>query len=722
MNRIADLTWKHPKRVLAVVAAFAVLAVAVGHNVEQNLKAAGFTDSASESERATALLDHSLGYNPNPAIVLVVRAPGGGPLDLSNPSVRREVDRLGRGMAKIEYVGRVVNPLRNPRAGAELIARDGESLAIAGYLSTTDIEDKGGIAAEAVKPLIASSSLNVAMGGFAAGFNDTNDQTRKDLTKAELIAFPILALLLLFVFRGVIAASIPLLIGVVSIVGTLLVLRIMSSFTDTSVFALNIATGLSLGLAVDYALLMVSRYREEIGRGGGASREAHRRTVQTAGRTAVFSGLTVAAAMAALVIMPQRFLYSMAVAGASVAVLSSLIAILVVPSLLALLGTRIDALSIRSGPAVSDTSDGWYRLARGVMRRPVAVALASSALLLACAAPLLWTTLTGPSAEAVPPDQPSAKAYDYLETHYPRDLTEAVTVTVDGRAGDAQLAAYRRHVEAVGGVTGGSPFSRASGQVAFANFALSEPALHSGAQDSVHGIRDLTPPGASSTLVSGNTAGFIDQKQSLLDHAPLVVGIIALTTLILLFLLTGSVLLPIKTLVMNSLTLGATLGILVLAFQAGWLDSPLDYTGPGAIEVTSLVFLFAVIFGLATDYAVLVISRIKEQYDLGVGNEEAVAIGIGRTGRVITAAALAIAIVFLAFGVSTVFFVKQIAIGMAFGVMIDATIVRALLVPSLMRLFGEWNWWAPRPLRRLQERWGFSESEAADPAAGESPA
>ncbi len=709
MTRIADLTWKHPKRVLAAVGVFAILAVAIGHNVEHHLKAAGFTDSASESERATALLDKALGYNPNPAILLVVRAPGGGPLDLRSPSVRREVGRLSRGMEKVQYVGHVVDPLSNPRAGAGLIARDGESLVIAGYLSVEDIEDKGGIASEEVEPLIASSPLDVSMGGFAAGFNQTNDQTREDLTKAELIAFPLVALLLLFVFRGVVAAGIPLLIGGVSIVGTLLVLRIMSTFVDTSIFALNIATGLSLGLAVDYALLLVSRYREEIGR-GGASREAHRRTVQTAGRTAVFSGFTVAAAMAALVFMPQRFLYSMAVAGASVAVLSSVIAILVVPSMLALLGTRIDALSIRRGPAVSDTSDGWYRLARGVMRRPVAVALASSALLLAAAAPLLWTTLTGPSAEAVPTGAPAYKAYKYLEAHYPRNVTEAVTVTVDGRAGGAQLAAYRRRIEAVGGVVHGSPFTRASGRVAFANFGLDEPALHSGAQDSVRAIRDLPPPGAATTLVSGNTAGFIDQKQSLIDHAPLVVGIIALTTLILLFLLTGSVLLPVKTLLMNSLTLGATLGILVLAFQAGWLDGPLGYSGPAAIEVTSLVFLFAVIFGLATDYAVLVMARIKERHDLGDSNEEAVATGIARTGRVITAAALAIALVFLAFSVSSVFFVKQIAIGMAFGVMIDATIVRALLVPSLMRLLGEWNWWAPAPLRRIYLRLRLSES------------
>jgi uncharacterized membrane protein YdfJ with MMPL/SSD domain len=709
LTRIADLTWKHPKRVLAAVAVFAVLAIAVGHNVEHHLKAAGFTDSASESERATRLLDGALGYNPNPAIVLVVRAPGGGHLDLSDPSVRREVDRLSQGMAKVEYVGRVLNPLRDRRGGAELIARDGRSLVIAGYLSTEDLEDAGGIAAEGVEPLVASSRLDVSMGGFAAGFNETNDQTREDLTKAELIAFPILALLLLFVFRGVVAASIPLLIGVVSIVGTLLVLRVMSTFVDTSVFALNIATGLSLGLAVDYALLLVSRYREEIGR-GGASREAHRRTVQTAGRTAVFSGLTVAAAMAALVFMPQRFLYSMAVAGASVAVLSSLIAILVVPSLLALLGPRIDALSIRRGRAVSDTSDGWYRLARGVMRHPVGVALASSALLLAAAAPLLWTTLTGPSAEAVPSGEPSYKAYKYLEAHYPRDVSEAVTVTVDGRAGPTQLAGFQRRIEAVGGVVRGTPFAPAGKQIAYANFALSGPALHGAAQDSVREIRSLAPPGAATALVSGNTAGFIDQKQSLLDHAPLVVGLIALTTLVLLFLLTGSVLLPVKTLLMNSLTLGATLGILVLAFQDGWLDGPLGYAGPAAIEVTSLVFLFAVIFGLATDYAVLVMSRIKERRDLGDSNEEAVATGIARTGRVITAAAVAIAIVFLAFGVSTVFFVKQIAIGMAFGVLIDATIVRALLVPSLMRLFGEWNWWAPKPLRRVFARLRIAET------------
>jgi len=709
VNRIADLTWKRPKLVLAAVGLFAVLAVAFGHDVERHLKAAGFTDSASESERAGSLLRDSLGYDPNPGLVVVVRSPDGGKLDLTDSAFRRQVGQLSTGMAEAEYVGRVVNPLQDRRAAATLVARDGESLALVAYLSTADIQDAGGYAAEAVSSAVAESPLDVAVGGYAAGFNETNDQTRKDLTKAELIAFPLLALLLLFVFRGVIAAAIPLLLGVISIVGTLMILRVMAGFVDTSLFALNIATGISLGLAVDYALLLVSRYREEAGR-NGHTREAHRRTVRTAGRTVVFSGLTVAAAMAALIVMPQRFLYSMAVAGASVAILSVVMAILVVPALLALLGPKIDALSTRRGPAVSDASDGWYKLARGVMRRPVAVALGSTGLLLLAAAPLLWTTLTGPSAEAVPPGQPSYDAYRYLEAHYPRDVTEAVTVTVDGGAGPGQLAALRERVEAVPGVVRGGPFLPASEEVAYANFALTAPALSGESQDAVHTIRDLSPPGPTATLVSGNTAGFIDQKQSLIEHAPLVVAIVALTTLVLLFLLTGSILLPLKTLLMNTLTLGATLGILVLAFQEGWLKAPLDYTGPAAIEVTSLVFLFAILFGLATDYAVLVMARIKERYDAGDSNEEAVAVGIGRTGRVITAAALAIAVVFLAFAVSSVFFVKQIAIGMAVGVMIDATIVRALLVPALMRLLGEWNWWAPSPLRRLQHRFGFSEA------------
>jgi uncharacterized membrane protein YdfJ with MMPL/SSD domain len=709
LERIADLTWNRPKLVLAVVGVLTLLAGGFAHDVEKHLKAAGFTDSASESERATELLREEVGYDPNPGLVLVVRDPEGGKLDTKDPAVRQEIARLSGALAKVEHVGHVTDPLRDPRAGARLVARDGESLVLSAHLATADVEDKGGMVAEDVAPIAESSSLDVAVGGFAPGFNEVNDQTREDLTKAELIAFPVLAILLLLVFRGVIAAAIPLLIGVMSIVGTFLVLRVMSEVVDTSVFAMNIATGLSLGLAVDYALLMVSRYREEIAR-DGATREAHRKTVTTAGRTALFSGLTVAVALAALVVMPQRFLYSMAIAGAAVGLLSALIALLVVPSMLALLGTRIDSLSVRRGPRISDESGSWYRLARGVMRRPIVTALASAGLLLAAASPLLFTTLTGPSAEVVPPGLPSYSANEYVEAHYPRDVSEAITVTVHGNAQPGELTRLSERIAAIDGIESAAPFARASGDVAYANFAAEDPALDERPQDAVRDLRALDPPGAATALVSGNTARFVDQKDSIVDHLPIVVAIVAVTTLALLFLLTGSILLPIKTLLMNLLTLGATLGVLVLAFQEGWLNAPFDYTGPAAIEVTSLVFLFAIVFGLATDYAVLVMARIKELHDLGYDNDDAVATGIGRTGRVISAAAVMIAVVFLAFGVSSVFFMKQIALGVALGVILDATIVRALLVPSLMRLFGDWNWWAPGPLRRLQLRYGFKEA------------
>ena len=408
-DRVANLTWKHPKLVLAAVAVFAVLSVAIGHDVEHHLKAAGFTDPASESEQAKTILSDALGYDPNPAIVLVVRDPDGAPTGAPQPRPPRQ----GRGAQParsraVDGVGRVIDPLREPRAGAELIAADGRSLVLLVDLSRRrqrrqgrDRRRRSRTAARGSRP------LEVSMGGYAPGFNEVNDQTKADLTKAELIAFPILALLLLFVFRGVVAAGIPLLLGVISIVGTLFVLRMMSMFVDTSVFALNIATGLRpraggrLRAADGLQIQGGDRPRRADPRGA----PAHGRRPPGAPRSSPASPSP--SAMAALVVMPQRFLYSMAVAGASVGILSAMIAILVVPSMLALLGNRIDALSIRKGPAVSDESDGWYRLARWVMRHPVGVALASTALLLAAAAPLLITTLTGPNSDFVPEGKPS---------------------------------------------------------------------------------------------------------------------------------------------------------------------------------------------------------------------------------------------------------------------------------------------------------------------------
>ncbi len=692
LERVGKLTWRHPRKVLVAAFLFAAVAAFFGHDVEHHLKAAGFTDPSSESERANDLLTEQLGFSAEPGLVVLLRDPDGGPVDPEDP----EVARLAEELRGAEYVGNVTT----------IPAEDGESVVLGAQLTSTDIEDAGGIADESVRERVRSEQFDVSYGGFAPGFNEVNDQTREDLTNSELIAFPILAVLLLIVFRSAVAAFVPLLIGALSTIGTLLVLRVMSAFVDTSLFALNIATALSLGLAVDYALLVVSRYREEVEK-HGHTEEAHLRTVATAGRAALFSGLTVAGAMAALGVMPQRFLYSVGVAGAAVGVLSALMAIFVVPALLAVLGPRINSLSIRRGPAVSDASDRWLRLARGVMRRPVIVALGTTAILLALAAPLLGTDLTGPSAQAVPPGQQSYETNKYLDSHYSREVTEGVSLTVTGELSDEQLAAIAEEAAAVPHVAQVAPFTRAGPEVAFTTASLDGPALGDNSQDAVRDIRSLSPPGDADLLVSGNTARFIDEKTSLVDNAPLTIGLIVLLTVVLLFLLTGSVLLPLKTLLMNVLTLAATLGILVIVFEHKFLVGALDYPGPYAVEVTSLVFLFAVTFALATDYAVLVIARIKEHRDAGLSNDEAVAQGVSRTGRIISAAAIMIAVVFAASAVSPVFFMKQIAVGMAVGVLIDATIVRALLVPSLMRLLGGANWWAPPFLRRLHDRIGI---------------
>jgi uncharacterized membrane protein YdfJ with MMPL/SSD domain len=709
LDRISALTWRRPRAVLAAVLLFAAVAGFFGHDVEHHLQAAGFADPASQSERAGRVLADDLGYTAEPALVVLLRARDGGRLDLHDPAVVTEVNRLATQLAKGDYVGKVDNPLAAPDpAKTGLVAADGRSLVLGAHLTDPDIEDKGGIADESVRKLVTSTTLDVGYGGYAPAFNEVNDQTRKDLQNAELIAFPILGLLLLLVFRSVVAMFIPLVVGGLAIVGTLFALRIMATFTGTSLFALNIATALSLGLAVDYALLLISRHREEVAK-HGYTELALRNTVASAGRTAVFSGLTVAGAMAALTLMPQRFLYSIGFAGGMVGLLSAAMAVLVVPALLAWLGPNVNRWSIRRGPAVSDASTGWLRLARGVMKRPVLVAVSTTVVLLAVASPLLGTHLTGPSAQAVPPGQQSYGVIKYLGAHYPRAVTEGISLTVTGDPSDADLAALRSEIADVDHVVSVTPFARTPDNLAYATAAFDVPALDDGAQDSLGQIRALDVARGQELLVTGNTARFIDQKDSLASNAPLVIAVIVLLTLVLLFLLTGSVLLPFKTLLMNALTLSTTLGILVIVFEKKVGSSLLDYPGPYSVEVTSMVFLFVVTFALATDYAVLVMARIKELRDSGLDNTEAVAQGMARTGRIISAAAVMIAVVFAAFAVSPVFFMKQISVGMALAVLIDATIVRALLVPSLMRLLGEANWWAPGPLRRLHDRFGIRE-------------
>ena len=624
-GRIADLTWKHPKAVLLAIGIFTVAAFAVGGGVEKRLKAAGFSDPASDSKRAQTMLIERAGYAADPWIVVLVTPKSGtAPLPLGSPRLRREVGSLATRLRSIDGVGHVENPLGG--GSPQLIAPSRRSLLLSGFFSTTD-EDVGAAAAEQAGQRLTSPNLAVTVGGGAASFNEVNDTVRSDLVRAELIAFPLLALLLLIVFRGVVAASIPLLVGMVSVGGTFLALRVMSDFVDTSVFALNISTAMGLGLAVDYGLLLVSRYREELER-HGPSREAHRRLVETAGRTIVFSGLTVASAMAALTILPQRFLYSTGAGGAIVSIFAAFGALLLVPSLLALLGERVNALSLRRGSAVSDESGGWYRLARGVMRRPVGVALASAALLLALASPVLGVNLTTAGSDSVPPGKPSRQVTAQVEDEYPPGVQLPISVTIDGPASDAQLRSLERRIAAIEGIATPSRFQRVAPNLEVANFGLAGGAdgvLDDRAQQAVREIRALEAP--APLLLAGYTAEFLDLKTSLGHNLPTVLGLIS----------------PDHTdPALHADRIGG----------AAAEDAADEHTDPGgdprgdrrrlpvgsprrADSATPVrqgwrprrwCCMFAVIFGLATDYAVLVLARIKELHDAGLPNEEAVAV------------------------------------------------------------------------------------------------
>jgi uncharacterized membrane protein YdfJ with MMPL/SSD domain len=706
-TRLARLSYVHPKAILAGVAVFVVTAIAVGGSVADRLTPAGFTDPDTESSQAADEAAARLGYDPAPGVVVIARAPGG---SVRTPAARSEVARLARTLAADPEVVAVRTPFdRWPRP--DLVSRDGRSALILAHLDETD-EGKLEAAAERIPPRLTSDRLDLKIGGFAVGFDEVNTTVREDLLRAELIVFPILALLLLLVFRGLIAAALPLVIGGIAVVGTFLSLRILSEFTDVSIFALNVTTALGLGLAVDYGLLLVSRYREELER-TGPGWEAHRRTVETAGRAVFFSGLTVAAATASMIVLPQRFLYSMGAGAASVSLLAAAAALLAVPAMLALLGERVNSLSLRHSPIAREGTGRWYRLAQGVMRRPVPVALGATLLLLVAASPLARATLTQPGTEAVPQGRDARVVSDTVAADFTPQLETPVNVTVaTSRAGDV-----RADVGRLPGVRAVSEPQPMRGGLALLQATLVDEPLSPAAQDTTRRIRSISESGGGESRVGGNTAEFIDFKQSLLDHAPLVIGLIVSTTVILLFLMTGSLILPLKTLVMNVLSIAAAFGLVVVVFQDGFGAGLFDYAGPSAIETALIVVVGATTFGLATDYAVLVLARIKEYHDQGKDNATAVALGIERTGRVITAAALLLAVVFLAFATSSIFFMKQVAFGQAVAVGIDATIVRALLVPALMRLLGDWNWWAPRPLRRLHERLGLGE-----PALGEAAA
>jgi len=706
-DALARLADGNGRRVGLFAIAFVLLAGALGGSVADRLDPYGADDPATEAVEARKELQDA-GHRVPGAIVVVRDAP------VDTPAGRARTAAIAaeiRAMPDVQKVDGYLNT-RSP----DFISNDGDSTYLAVALEPTDDkewQEAGGAIADRYE-----DDPGVIVGGGAVAQEQVNKQVESDLQKAEMLAFPLLFLLSLLFFRSLVAALLPLMIGALAIVGTFFILRLASEFGSVSIFALNLTTALGLGLAIDYSLFVVSRYREEIAK-DGPGLAAMRRVMATAGRTVFFSSLTVSAALASLLVFPQRFLYSMGLGGALVAIFAALISLTVLPAVLTLLGTRVNSLAPpflkRRAEAETrpDEAGFWYRLSRFVMRRPAGVAIASATLLIVMGIPFLSIKFNTVDPNVLPEESSAHQAYDIVSEEFP-PYREA-PIWLAARGGDPRsLATLRREVAETDGIAVALPPQPLTGELSVIQ-AISTNSFNSDqSKATVERVRELELSGGQ-VQVGGATADFIDFQDSLARHGPIALAIVIASTLIILFLMTGSVILPIKSLIMNFLNLSAVFGLLVLIFQDGRLEGLLDFSSPGAIEQTMPILLFAVAFGLSTDYAVFLLSRIKEARDHGASDSESVAIGLERTGRIVTAAALLFAVALGAFATSQIIFIKENGVGTALAVLIDASIVRALLVPSLMELLGKWNWWAPAPLRRVYERFGISETAETEP-------
>jgi uncharacterized membrane protein YdfJ with MMPL/SSD domain len=709
---MSDFVVVHPWQVVVAGLLFMALAGIFGSPVAGLLQGGGFQDPRAESVLAGDRLRAATGVNGDFAVIALVR------LDqaVDSPSSLTHVEQVSRTLAADPKVVRV-DGFANTHNPA-FVSHDRRSTYLVASVSATDM-NQAKVVAERIRASLAGNS-QVTIGGTGLANAEVEKQVTADLAKAETLAFPILFILLLVVFRGPVAAVLPLMVGGITIIGAFLGLRLVSLTTDLSIFALNLVTGLGLGLAIDYSLLILSRYREESGRLGHGG-EAVRNTILSAGRTVIFSSLTVAAAMASLLLFPQRFLYSMGYGGIAVTMVAALMALTVLPAVLRLLGSRVDWLSFRreAGGEESATAGNWHRLAAAVMARPAVFAVATGLFLLALGAPFLGIRFTTVDASVLPSGAPARVVSDALAHDFPAHTTSPIRVVVDAPTPDTSAA---RSVSAIGNtisrfrnITTVLPAQRRGDHTWEIDVIPSSDPLTTNSQELVKQIRSLNAP--FPVTVTGEQANFVDLQASLASHLPGAIAVVALATLLVIFALTGSVLIPIKTLLMNLLSLSAAFGILVLIFQDGRFQGLLGYTSQGALESSQPVLLFALAFGLSTDYGVFLLSRIKEGHDQGLGTRDSVARGMQLTGRIVTAAAILFSVAIGAFATSQIIFIKELGIGTAVAVLIDATIVRALLVPSLMALLGEWNWWAPDPLRRLHQRFGFHEAAPVEAPA-----
>ena len=572
--------------------------------------------------------------------------------------------------------------------------------------------------------------LTVAAAGSGVVYAAVSDRVQHDLTRAELIAFPITFVLLVLVFGGLVAALMPLLVGIIAIVGTLLVLRVLTGFTEVSVYSLNITTGLGLGLAIDYSLFVITRYREELTRRESVA-DALAAAVVSAGRTVLFSALTVALSLSALLVFPLYFLRSFAYAGIAVVLIAAIGAVVVLPAVLAVLGQRIDALTLFRRRPADATHGFWRRLAEAVMRRPLLTGGAVLVFLLVFGTPFLSIRFGLPDDRVLPRSDAAQQASQLLRTSFPDNSAVALQVVDSTRpVGATPLARYAASLSRLDAVA-----SVQSAAGTFAHGVLKAPpgpgasafeGLHGTwlqvdtnaegfSQAGEHLVEQIrTVPAPAPFLVGGASAQLLDTEHSIGSRLPLAGLIVALAMFLVLFLFTGSLVIPMKAIMLNLLSLSASFGAMVFIFQQGHLLFLVGHPiVTGTVDTTMPLLMFCVAFGLSMDYEIFLLSRIRETYLETGDNRRAVAVGLERTGRLITAAAALIAVVWLTFVTSGITFLKLLGLGMALAVIVDATLVRGVLVPAFMRLAGDWNWWAPPPMRRWHARHGLAEVGAA---------
>ena len=684
---LANLSCSRPRRMAVLGGLLFVVVGVLGGPAPGSFNASNaFDDPGSQATRAREQIERATGEAADAGVIALVRA----------PSSSAEVARVARTLRTERGIARVALPPPSGRSAA--VSRDGREVLVAATLRARASES--GVVMRLQHAFAGDKA--VVLGGSAVAGQQTGSLATSSLAIAELIAFPLLVLLSLVFFRGV-AALLPVAIGGFSVLGAFALLRAINLALPLSPFALNLVIGLGLGLAIDYSLFCVSRFREELG-GGADVPSAVRGTMQTSGRTVLFSAITVAAAMGCLTVFPQRFLVSMGLGGLVVALVAGASTLVFLPALLMLMGRRLG--KVTPGP---EESGYWYRLARVVMRHPGMIAALTAAALLLLAAPAIGIRWSGIDASVLPAGQTARTVSDVITRDFPgADSTPvilALSAPTDAGPAIHTYAAGLQRISGVYHVSAPRDLGRDTWEI---NVDARGTPITQQSQNVVTAIREQPAP--DPMAVGGATADLIDQHAATSRTLPIAIALLIVLTISVLWLMTGSVVLPLKALLMTLLTTAATAGILVLVFQDGNLTGPLGFTKPEGIEQTDFLVLVAIVFGLSTDYGVFLLARIKEAHDGGLANADAVAVGLQRTGAIVTAAAILLAVALGAFVTSQLVFLKELGVGAAVAVLIDAFVVRALLVPALMGLLGRANWWSPRPLRRLHQRLGVAES------------